>query len=178
MKVDFDCMDCGVHTVKAGEYYMLTDRVWAKVHDQYEGMLCIGCVEERLGRKLRASDFARCPLNTNVRFKQYHSTRLRSRLKGATMNSALTIQLTPTQGEAVRVLASEDERLAKTIASRPTTQSYLLLRIHNKTQARSVTKHMETMIANLTDEEQTGPSVKMAYALDRHVSTIKNHFEV
>lgn len=172
---DFGCMDCAIDTLETGEYYMLIKRIWNRIHDSYDGMLCIGCVEQRIGRELRPADFARCPLNTD-QFKRHQSPRLRSRLKGKIMND-LTIQLTPTQGEAVRVLAERDAKLAKTIASRPGTQSYLLLRIHNKTEARAVTKHMRSMIGNLT-HEPSGPSVKMAYALDRHVSTIKNHFEV
>jgi hypothetical protein len=178
MKVNFNCLDCKVHTAKAGEYYMLTDRTWARVHDSYDGMLCIGCVEERLGRELRACDFLTCPLNDLANERWYRSPRLTSRLtKEKTMNH-LDIKLSPTQGEAIRMLADEDPRIERVIASRPSTQSYLLMRIHNKTEARAVTKHMRTMIENLTDAERTGPSVKMSYALGRHVDTIKSHFEV
>ena len=52
------CMTCGVNTSERHEYYMLLDEVWLQAnHDSYEGMLCIGCVEARLRRKLRPSDF-------------------------------------------------------------------------------------------------------------------------
>lgn len=56
-------MDCRVDTGKISEYYMLTDETWYKIHNSQKGMLCIGCVEARLGRKLNKSDFKPCHLN-------------------------------------------------------------------------------------------------------------------
>jgi hypothetical protein len=41
---------------------MVEDRVWEKAGDD-EGMLCIGCLEKRIGRKLECKDFSKCPLN-------------------------------------------------------------------------------------------------------------------
>lgn len=176
MSFDPRCMDCDVDTFDIDEFYMLDDAVWAQVHDQYEGMLCIGCAEARLGRTLRAADFNGYPINTAA--DRPRSDRLRSRLdnKEKTMSQSITITLTPTQAEAMRVLAGEDPSLEKVIASRPTTTTHMLVRITNKTQARNVTKHMDRMIANLTDAERTGPSMKMAYALERHVDEIKATF--
>jgi hypothetical protein len=42
-----------------------------------DGMLCIGCVERRLGRRLRASDFQDIPMNRGEVFPQ--SLRLKHR---------------------------------------------------------------------------------------------------
>jgi hypothetical protein len=38
------------------EYYFVTDEIW-KQAGAGKGMLCIGCLEERLGRQLRFNDF-------------------------------------------------------------------------------------------------------------------------
>jgi hypothetical protein len=54
------CRDCGVDTVAIGEYYMVNNDVWLSAGMQIgsaKGMLCIGCLEARLGRKLTPSDF-------------------------------------------------------------------------------------------------------------------------
>jgi hypothetical protein len=51
------CVDCGVDTVEIGEYAMLRDELWLRVHPDDAGALCIGCVETRLGRCLRRDDF-------------------------------------------------------------------------------------------------------------------------
>lgn len=62
-RTDFLCLDCKVDTSKNYEYYMLRDDVWWSVHPSPFGMLCIGCVETRLGRTLTADDFHPCYLN-------------------------------------------------------------------------------------------------------------------
>lgn len=59
----FVCKDCSANTLHIDEYYMLTDEVWASIYKKRRGMLCIGCVEARLGRKLVPEDFADVPLN-------------------------------------------------------------------------------------------------------------------
>lgn len=71
---------CGVDTSTAGEYYMVNEHVWLKSGMQPKGgMLCIGCLEGRLGRKLTHEDFTDCPLNSGGFCGQ--SDRLRDRLK-------------------------------------------------------------------------------------------------
>ena len=63
---DFECIDCGVNTMFNDEYYMLLDDIWENdlgLHS-HEGMMCIGCVESRLGRRLTSEDFADVPLNS------------------------------------------------------------------------------------------------------------------
>lgn len=51
------CMDCKIDTGKIGEHYMLIDSVWSQVHSSKKGMLCIGCLEQRLDRIITARDF-------------------------------------------------------------------------------------------------------------------------
>lgn len=55
-RAKFKCLDCRVDTGKIYEHYMLLDEVWLTVAPK-TGMLCIGCVEGRLGRVLVKSDF-------------------------------------------------------------------------------------------------------------------------
>lgn len=79
---DFECMGCGVNTSDIGEYYMVTDKLWAKAASAYasiddRGMLCIGCLEESIGRTLLRSDFKDVPLNY---MWLNQSARLRKRL--------------------------------------------------------------------------------------------------
>jgi hypothetical protein len=71
---DFSCADCG-HDYD--EDYMVRDDIW-RVYGVGNGMLCIGCLEKRLGRQLCSQDFtkARC----NDREWATKSLRLRGRL--------------------------------------------------------------------------------------------------
>jgi hypothetical protein len=68
------CLDCGVFVHAINEYYMLHNAVWQEAHPADDGMLCIGCVEERLGRRLTPGDFRLdCPCNDwtrSARFQQ------------------------------------------------------------------------------------------------------------
>lgn len=57
----FLCLDCHVDTHDIDEYYMLQHHIWRSIATK--GMLCIGCVEKRLGRTLTAPDFMPVPLN-------------------------------------------------------------------------------------------------------------------
>jgi hypothetical protein len=41
---------------------MVQHRLWA-AKGAGAGYLCIGCLEQRIGRKLRPSDFIKCPIN-------------------------------------------------------------------------------------------------------------------
>lgn len=54
----FNCMDCGIDTKEIHEYYMVRDEIWkAAIKDTENGMLCIRCLEERIGRLLTRDDF-------------------------------------------------------------------------------------------------------------------------
>lgn len=66
-KTDRRCRDCRVHTTRLNEYYMVMDEVWAEAGCSTQfgwGMLCIGCLEGRLGRELTADDFTDCYVNS------------------------------------------------------------------------------------------------------------------
>jgi len=73
----FDCVDCGLNT--ACEYYMVHNALWkAAGMNPHGGMLCIGCLEERLGRKLTSADFTEAPVNRGC--PEAYSPRLQMRL--------------------------------------------------------------------------------------------------
>jgi hypothetical protein len=81
------CADCGVGTLTLHEWYMVRDEVWEeawrgrrKWSHAIDGqeVLCIGCLEKRLGRTLMADDFISAPCNNPN--KPNISQRLRNRL--------------------------------------------------------------------------------------------------
>jgi len=65
----FECKDCQENTFIKKEYYMLHDEVWTSVASKFE-MLCVGCFENRLGRKLDSDDFVKLPINYGCMFPQ------------------------------------------------------------------------------------------------------------
>jgi hypothetical protein len=71
---DVHCVECGVHTINAREYYMVRDDVWPL--EPRGGMLCVGCLEERIGRRLVPTDFTDAAIN----YVGGDSPRLRARL--------------------------------------------------------------------------------------------------
>ena len=79
MKDAFRCLGCAVDTGWLNEYYMVNHDIWTTVNPGVEGMLCIGCLEGRLGRELNADDFIKnLPINEIGYFQQ--SERLLDRL--------------------------------------------------------------------------------------------------
>lgn len=64
----FICVDCSVNTSEIDEYYMVQDRVWVgQAHMKKDGgMLCLGCLETRIGRLLTPADFTHCPVNEGI----------------------------------------------------------------------------------------------------------------
>lgn len=56
------CVDCEVHTGSIGDYYMIHQHLWAK-YGCGQGMLCISCLEHRMGRILTPADFTNAPVN-------------------------------------------------------------------------------------------------------------------
>lgn len=79
------CEDCGRATIgtrKApGEWYMVHDQVWAQAGmEAFGGCLCVGCLEQRLGRQLVPADFKDVEANDSRRMM--HSDRLASRISG------------------------------------------------------------------------------------------------
>lgn len=75
----WQCVDCRVDTDALDEYYMVHDELWEAAGVPRDGgMLCVGCLEARLGRRLEARDFTGAPVNDPG---EYHmSPRLLSRL--------------------------------------------------------------------------------------------------
>jgi hypothetical protein len=61
------CADCGIGTLTIGEYYIVHDHVWEQAWagrrkpwhgaDSGQEILCIGCLEHRIGRTLMRCDF-------------------------------------------------------------------------------------------------------------------------
>jgi hypothetical protein len=85
---DWNCVDCGINTAPGfpdgpttlrqieatggstvtiggdSEVYMVRESVWKKAGmEPFGGCLCIGCLEKRLGRKLKPKDFPAHPFN-------------------------------------------------------------------------------------------------------------------
>jgi hypothetical protein len=74
----FCCVDCAVDTAAIGEYYMVWPDVWERAEvAPDDGMLCVGCLEDRIERRLSTLDFMAVPVNFRDR-----SERLRSRVLG------------------------------------------------------------------------------------------------
>ena len=68
-KNDF-CLDCSVDTLIIGEYYMVHDDVWFQTGlKKLDGMLCITCLEKRIGRQLTSNDFSNFPINKDPLFR-------------------------------------------------------------------------------------------------------------
>jgi hypothetical protein len=81
---DLCCCDCGVDTMPLErdggrdccEYYMVHNDVWRAAGMQ-AGVLCIGCLEGRLGRRLTPQDFTNSPINNDL---PWDTARLAERL--------------------------------------------------------------------------------------------------
>jgi hypothetical protein len=60
------CLDCRKDTFN--EYYALKNHLWRRAVDrsQRHGMLCLSCLQRRLGRPLRPDDFLSEPINTRI----------------------------------------------------------------------------------------------------------------
>ena len=71
------CLDCGTDTKH--EHYFVNLVLWMNAVGSKTGMLCVGCLETRIGRKLNKSDFTNCTIN-DVKFGQ-KSMRLIDRIK-------------------------------------------------------------------------------------------------
>ena len=74
--LSYDCADCCICTRWLLEYYMVKVPLW-RTHGIPRGMLCIGCLETRVGRTLTSDDFKLAVLNLDT---LNQSPRLRNRL--------------------------------------------------------------------------------------------------
>lgn len=87
------CVDCGWDTapvdehgepVSPSEYYTVHDDLWHAAGMSSApgaGMLCIGCLEGRIGRQLHAADFTDAPVNDP--HPAFDTARLLCRKRGA-----------------------------------------------------------------------------------------------
>lgn len=74
------CVSCSMNT--DSEYYMVEDHLWIRSGlGANEGMLCIGCLESRIGQQLTWQDFTDAPINWSIRASSHKSERLISRLR-------------------------------------------------------------------------------------------------
>lgn len=62
---DFLCVDCKADCKKLGELaYMIRDQLWRlAVGKHAAGVICVGCLETRIGRRLDRHDFALLAVN-------------------------------------------------------------------------------------------------------------------
>jgi hypothetical protein len=99
------CADCETDTLEIDEFYGVTNEVWAAAWTKqpppptlaplgfelaYVGplFLCVGCLEQRLGRALNRADFVDCLGNDPNRYK--FSERLLNRLRRPPANGKST----------------------------------------------------------------------------------------
>jgi hypothetical protein len=53
----FRCNDCGVNVVEIGDWYMATPEIWKEqLGLGWNDNLCIACLEQQLGRRVRRGD--------------------------------------------------------------------------------------------------------------------------
>lgn len=82
------CTDCGCKPWDMGEDFYVCDGLWVLVmpKKKRDNIICIGCFEERLGRKLRRTDFKKwfrnngCWGNRRIPLNDPPSARLINRL--------------------------------------------------------------------------------------------------
>ena len=76
-RAKFLCVDCDKDTGKSGEFYFIHTELWLSVMPTINGMLCLDCLESRLGRMLNPSDFPNNHINRNAK-----NLKLRGRIHG------------------------------------------------------------------------------------------------
>lgn len=65
-KKHWRCVDCGKDTwIDDKDYYMVTFELWEK-HGVGQNMLCMDCMETRIGHKLRKEDILPCILTEKM----------------------------------------------------------------------------------------------------------------
>ncbi|WP_063340573.1 MULTISPECIES: hypothetical protein [Pseudomonas] len=66
----FACQDCPEDTL-GGDYYMVHNALWDHVNPNIAGMLCLPCLEIRVGRRLQPGDFTDAPINSPARIAEF-----------------------------------------------------------------------------------------------------------
>lgn len=72
------CLDCHIDTGKAHEHYFVRTDLWLRAVGSKSGMLCVACLERRIGRQLDARDFTTAHINNPKLYPM--SDRLRDRI--------------------------------------------------------------------------------------------------
>jgi hypothetical protein len=85
----FDCIDCNLNTLLIGEYYMVQKYIWESSKAD-KAMLCITCLENRIGRILTPEDFPDLPVNTTTFYPK--STLALSRIIGLASGASMGTQ--------------------------------------------------------------------------------------
>lgn len=63
------CVDCNKNCINDDkDYYMVKNNLWKKI-GVGEKMLCMDCLESRIGRKLIKKDILVCPLTNQFKTK-------------------------------------------------------------------------------------------------------------
>lgn len=78
---EYNCHDCKLSTLYVGEYYMVHNELWDKAYPEHDGMLCIACLEKRVGRALTRDDFTDALVNWIGGLHNANSPLLTSRLE-------------------------------------------------------------------------------------------------
>lgn len=104
----FLCMDCGFDTCNT-EFYMVHNELWLSAGmNTRSGMLCIGCLEKRIGRTLTDNDFTDCLLNQWVKQRiEPASFRLLERMVGRLTASRLMAETPVIDMDLRRALTEE-----------------------------------------------------------------------
>jgi hypothetical protein len=108
---EFLCLDCTVDTCESGEYYIVRDAVWLAVNPNNKGMLCISCLEQRLGRELTSEDFAWVPLNLIQMFQGSDRLKARVDAHGMIVNGLADLSLGDISFAIADAIITEDERI-------------------------------------------------------------------
>lgn len=71
---EFICMDCKMDVGDKSELFAVHKGLWYKVvkGEDRNKDLCVGCLEERIGRRLRPEDFPDWPINTDYLLFRSH----------------------------------------------------------------------------------------------------------
>ena len=67
IQTKIDCQDCGHRDHQCILDYVVVDEVWQQVADPLDGILCLSCLEDRLGRGIREEDLKDIPVNRTLR---------------------------------------------------------------------------------------------------------------
>ena len=88
VKKRFRCIDCGKDTNLYGEYYMVADELWSAAGMvPFGGMLCLACLEKRIGRELTPADFTAVVPSPEV-WRQHVARREKRRLEEMVLDAS------------------------------------------------------------------------------------------